>query len=181
MLATALLMSIENNDRKKPAPTTRKVRWIHRFYFRALIFCEENKGLIVIGTFYFNGMLIFKHFVQCSKPLVFKYQRDLSFFPENQCFKNKMTDYAHHWQYTLLKNLHDILCRPYISSMSTTKAWSSIINHSLLSGLLLTPLTWYLTNISESSQSRSVHMAQPEKGRIKYKNINKDKQKVKNV
>jgi hypothetical protein len=26
--------------------------------FRELIFCEENKGLIVIGTFYFNGALI---------------------------------------------------------------------------------------------------------------------------
>ncbi len=45
------------------------------------------------------------------------------------------------------------------------KAWSFIINHSMLSGLLLTPLTLYLTNISESSQSRSVHMAQPEKGK----------------
>jgi hypothetical protein len=89
-----------------------------------------------------------------------------------------MIDYAHHWQYTLLKNLHDILCRAYISSMSTKKAWSSIINHSILSGLLLTPLTMYFTNICESSQSRIVQMAQPEKEKSIYKNINKDKQKV---
>ncbi len=56
-----------------------------------------------------------------------------------------------------------------------------LINHSLLSGLLLTPLTLYLilTNISESSQSRIVQMAQPEKGRTKYKNVNKGKQKAK--
>jgi hypothetical protein len=36
----------------------------------------------------------------------------------------------------------------------------------------------YLTNISESSQSRIVHMAQPEKVKSEDKNINKDKQKV---
>ncbi len=118
----------------------------------------------------------FKHFVQYNRPLVFKYQRDLYFFPENQRFKNKMIDYAHHWQ--LLKNLHDVLCRPYISSMSTKKACSSI-NHSILSGFLWPPLTLYLTNISDSSQSRIIHMAQPEKGRSKYKNVNKDYQKVK--
>ncbi len=28
-------------------------------YFRALIFLLRNKGLIVIGTFYFNGALIY--------------------------------------------------------------------------------------------------------------------------
>ncbi len=28
------------------------------FFFTALIFCEEIKGLIVIGTFYFNGALL---------------------------------------------------------------------------------------------------------------------------
>ncbi len=38
-----------------------------------------------------------KHFVQCNRSLVFKYQRDLYFFPENQCFKNKMIDYVHYW------------------------------------------------------------------------------------
>ncbi len=60
-------------------------------YFKALIFCDENKVLIVTGTFYFNGaLLFFIHFVQCNRSLVFKSQRDLYFFLENQCFKNKM-------------------------------------------------------------------------------------------
>ncbi len=60
-------------------------------YFKAQIFCDENKVLIVTGTFYFNGALIFlKRYVQCNMSLVFKSQRNLYFFPENQCFKNKM-------------------------------------------------------------------------------------------
>jgi hypothetical protein len=37
-----------------------------------------------------------KHFVQCNRSLVFKYQGDLYFFPENQRDKNKMIYYAHH-------------------------------------------------------------------------------------
>ncbi len=37
-----------------------------------------------------------KHFVHCNRSLVFKYQRDLYFFPENQRVKNKMIYYAHH-------------------------------------------------------------------------------------
>jgi hypothetical protein len=34
-------------------------RWIHRFTSERWFFCEENKGFIVIGTFYFNGALNF--------------------------------------------------------------------------------------------------------------------------
>jgi hypothetical protein len=41
-----------------------------------------------------------KHFVQCSRSIAFKYQRDIYFFPENQRFKNKMIDYAHHYGFT---------------------------------------------------------------------------------
>ncbi len=37
-----------------------------------------------------------KHFVQYNRSLVFKYQRNLYFFPENQHFKNTLIDYAHH-------------------------------------------------------------------------------------
>ena len=32
--------------------------------------------------------------VQCNRSLVFKYQREVEFFPENQLFKNEMIDYA---------------------------------------------------------------------------------------
>ncbi len=38
----------------------------------------------------------FKHFVQCSRSVVFKYQRDLYFFLEKKRFKNKMIDFVHH-------------------------------------------------------------------------------------
>jgi hypothetical protein len=53
---------------------------------------SRKKSLIVIGTFYFNGALnnLFNatgHAQVFMIPLL---------FPENQCFKNKMIDYAHH-------------------------------------------------------------------------------------
>ncbi len=41
-------------------------------YFRALIFYEENKGLIVIWTFYFNGALI--SWTVCSMQQVTSFQ-----------------------------------------------------------------------------------------------------------
>ena len=41
-------------------------------YFKALIFCDENKVLIVTGTFYFNGALIFK--TLCSMQQVTSFQ-----------------------------------------------------------------------------------------------------------
>jgi hypothetical protein len=34
-----------------------QVRWIHRFILERWFFCEENKGLTVIGTFYFKALI----------------------------------------------------------------------------------------------------------------------------
>ncbi len=49
-----------------------------------------NKGLIVIGTFFFNGAPIFSSLGSIQQgSLVFKCQRDFHFFPENQHCKNK--------------------------------------------------------------------------------------------
>jgi hypothetical protein len=51
-------------------------------YFRALIFCEENKGLILNGMGFFiisTESSFLKDFVQCNRSLVFKSQRDLDF------------------------------------------------------------------------------------------------------
>jgi hypothetical protein len=59
------------------------------FYFRALIFCEEKKDLIAIGTFYFNRALISKQFVQCNRSLVLKYQRDFYFSQKINAIKIK--------------------------------------------------------------------------------------------
>jgi hypothetical protein len=71
-----------------------------------LIFVKKNKGLIVIGgTFYFNGALI-------PKPLYsfnaighyFHIPTRLLFFLENHCFKNKVIDYARHYQKLIRSN-----------------------------------------------------------------------------
>ncbi len=40
-------------------------------YFRALIFCDENKGVFVIGTFYFNGALISETLFSMQKVIDF--------------------------------------------------------------------------------------------------------------
>ncbi len=61
---------------------------------------EENRGLIVIGTFYFNWALISWALCSMQQVTSFKYQRDLHVFPENQRFKNEMiimptTGYLH--------------------------------------------------------------------------------------
>jgi hypothetical protein len=60
-------------------------------YFRVLTLCQEKKSFIVIGTFYFNGALN-SLFNATGHASVFRISL---LFPENQCVKNKMTDYAH--------------------------------------------------------------------------------------
>jgi hypothetical protein len=46
---------------------------------RALIFVKKIK--VVIGTFYFNGAMILKYFIQCNWSLVFKSQTRPLLFP----------------------------------------------------------------------------------------------------
>ncbi len=69
-------------------------RWNRRFTLKRWFLCYESKGLIVNGTFYFNGALFLK---QCSMQQVIISQQVLYFSPENQRFKNKIIDYAHRW------------------------------------------------------------------------------------
>ncbi len=60
------------------------------FYFRVLIFCEENKDLIAIGTFYFNTALISQTLCSMQQVTSFQIPTRLSLFPENQRYKNKI-------------------------------------------------------------------------------------------
>ncbi len=57
-------------------------------------FCEESKGLIVIGTFYLNRAAFLSTLFKSNRSYVFKTQQNLNFFQENQRFKNKVTDFA---------------------------------------------------------------------------------------
>ncbi len=51
---------------------------------------------MALEPFILTELSFLKHFVQCNRSLVFKYQRDVYIFPENQRFKNKMIEYADH-------------------------------------------------------------------------------------
>jgi hypothetical protein len=55
--ATTLLNRGPDSSRQVTSKQWRASAMNSSFYFRALIF-DENKGLIVIGTFYFDGALI---------------------------------------------------------------------------------------------------------------------------
>jgi hypothetical protein len=71
-----------------------KLTWLYSYtYMRS---DNANEGLIVIGNFYSTEHSFLKHLVQFNWSLVFKCQRDLHFFLENQRFQNKMIEFAHH-------------------------------------------------------------------------------------
>jgi hypothetical protein len=61
-------------------------------------FVKKIKVSMQLEPFISTERSFLKHFAQCDRSLVFKYERDLYFFifPENKSFTNKMIDYAHH-------------------------------------------------------------------------------------
>ncbi len=91
----------------KPKIIGSQVRWNYHFtVLESVDFCEENKGFIVIGgTFYFNGALIPKTLYSFNAiGHYFHIPTRLLFFLENQRFKNKVIDYARHYQKLIRSN-----------------------------------------------------------------------------
>ncbi len=71
-----------------------KLTWLYNY--NCMRSDNANKGLIVIRNFYSTKHSFLKQLVQFNWSLVFKCQWDLHFFLENQRFKNKMIEFAHH-------------------------------------------------------------------------------------
>ncbi len=75
---------------------------------RALIFLWRIKGLIVIGTFYFNRALISNTLCCMQQVTSIKIPMRPLFFPRKSALKNQMIDYARHW---LLLQTQKWICR----------------------------------------------------------------------